>query len=105
MALHLYRKWVLLLAFFEGGVEGTTAASEVHLLGELACLASSELTVHTRVFPFNRKRTFVADVVQGSNDLFEVHSTSPRAAEVPAATSVAKVQVAGDDARLAVQAS
>jgi hypothetical protein len=63
LALQLYRKWVLLLAFFEGRVEGTTAACEVHLLGELARLASSELTVHTRVFPFDRKWTFIADIV------------------------------------------
>ena len=43
------------------------------------------------------------DVVQGADDLFEVHAAAARAAEVPAAARIAEVEVAGQNAAAAVE--
>ena len=91
------------LPFIKGRVEGPIAGGEIEFLGELAGFLRTEGPFHPAVFPFDRQGTVVADVIQGSNDLFKVDAAATGTAEIPTAPRVAEVQVAGIDPALAVE--
>src|SRR5690606_18612904 len=70
---------------------------------ELAGLAGAMFAVHADVFPFDRERAVVADLVKRADDLLEIDAAATWRAEVPAAARVAEVEVAGQDAGAAVE--
>ena len=84
-------------------VEDAVGLREVEGLDELAGFGGAELAVHGGVFPFDGERALVADDVQRADDLLEVDAAAAQAAEIPAASRRAEVQVRGQDAGLAVQ--
>ena len=75
--------WALLL--LKRGVEGELAGGEVDPLDKLAGLLRAVETVHAHVFPLDRQRALVADLVQRADDLLEVHPAVAQRTEVPAA--------------------
>ena len=92
------------LAFGEGRVEEAAGGGEAHLLlDEAGGLGGAVLAVHAGVFPLDRERAVVADLVEGAGDGVEVDLAAARRAEVPAAAGVAEVQVRAEDAGLAVE--
>ena len=88
---------------FESSVESDVAGREVDLADERAGVLRAVFTVHAAVFPFDGERALVADAVQFADDLLEIDTAVARAAEVPAAVRLAEVDMAGKDARLAVE--
>ena len=54
----------------------------------------AELSIHAGVFPLDRQRAVIANVVQSSNDLFEVDRTTARRSEIPTATVIPEIDVA-----------
>jgi hypothetical protein len=68
-----------------------------------ARLRGAVLAVHAAVFPFDRQRAVVADVVERADDLLEVHAAVAQRAEVPAAVGVPEVQVRAQYAGTAVE--
>jgi hypothetical protein len=44
--------------------------------------------IHSTIFPFDRKRTLIADVVEGYDNLFEVYVASTDRPKVPKASRV-----------------
>ena len=87
----------------EGRVEGAAAGAEVDLLDVVGGFGCAVVAVHAAVFPFDRERTVVVDVVEGPDDLFEIHGASAGAAEVPATPRVAKIEMACQNSRPAVE--
>jgi len=73
------------------------------LLDEGAGFAGAKFAVHAAVFPFDGEGALVADAVQLADDLFEVDAAAAGAAEIPPATIVAEVEVAGENAGAAVE--
>ena len=56
----------------ERRVEGDAARLEIELPDELARLAGAALALHAAVFPLDRQRAGVADVVQRADDALEI---------------------------------
>src|SRR5262245_51615729 len=71
---------------------------EVHSLDELTRLTRARFPVHAAVFPFDRQRTAVADLVERADDLLEVYAATARRAKIPTATRIAKRQMAAENA-------
>src|SRR5688572_3791355 len=93
----------ILLVLLEGRVEGPTAGGEILRFHELAGLAGAKFALHAAVFPFDRERSLVVNLVECPDDLLKIDRASPRAAEVPAAARIAEVDVAGQNSRAAVK--
>ena len=55
------------------------------------------------VFPLDRQRPVVVDLVERADDLLEVDAAAPRRAKLPAAARIAKLQMARQDAAAAVE--
>src|SRR5438445_12234866 len=91
------------LALLERGVEGLLGWWEVEALDEGGGLRGAVGAVHAAVFPLDRQRPIVADAVQRTHDLLEVHTAAARRAEVPAAARIAEVEVRAQDAGAAVE--
>src|ERR1700761_7431172 len=53
-------------------VEGDGAALEVKFLDERARFGGAEFAVHAAVFPLDRERAGVVDVVEGDDDVLEL---------------------------------
>ena len=79
--------------------KATPLGAKSRFCDELAGLLGARLAVHAGVFPFDRQRPVVLDLVERADDFFEVHAAAPRRAEIPAAARIAKRQVAAQDAR------
>ncbi|OQB35287.1 MAG: hypothetical protein BWY06_03204 [Candidatus Latescibacteria bacterium ADurb.Bin168] len=60
-------------------------------------------TVHAAVFPFNRKRPLVANVVQSTNDLFEVHRAASHAPEIPGPPVISEIEMRAEDTPFAIK--
>ena len=56
------------------------------------------LTIHAAVFPFNRERAFVADLVESPHDLLKIDTATTWRAEVPASARITKVEMTRQDA-------
>ena len=67
----------------ESVVERLTGGLEVHVLYKLTGLHSTMLTVHTRIFPFDREGAIIIDAVQGADDLFKVGITAAGTGKIP----------------------
>ena len=63
------KRWHGLIA--EGGVKGPAGRLEVHILAILGRLAGTVIAVHAAVFPLDRQRSVVADVVERPDNLLE----------------------------------
>src|SRR5690606_18781949 len=87
----------------ERGIEGHVRRGEIELLDEFARFAGAVLTVHAGVFPFDAQGPGVVDVVEGANDLFEIHAASTRRTKIPAAAGIAKIQMARENSALTVE--
>ncbi len=85
------------------GIEGAIAWAEVQTFGELAGFFGTKLAIHTRVFPLDAERALILGLIECANDLFEVHAATSWTTEVPTASRIAKVNVAGQDTALAVE--
>src|SRR5690606_39734462 len=88
----------------ERGVERACWRLEVERADVRRALGRAVHAVHAAVFPFDRQRPAVADVVQGDDDLLEVDVATTDAAEVPVAARVAERGVAAEHAGGAVAA-
>src|SRR5205807_8308804 len=75
---------------------------EVDLFHEGGGFGGAVLSVHAAVFPFDRERALVADVVEGDDDLLEVDVAAAGGAEVPVAARVGEGGMAAEDADGAV---
>ena len=89
--------------FFKCRVESSTAGREIDLPAELSGFCGAEFAIHARVLPLDGQRTFVTNIVKGSNDLLEIHGTTPRTPEIPTTPCIAKIEVARQDPRLAIE--
>src|SRR5690606_26994597 len=87
----------------EGGVEGDIGGCQVGALDELHRFGCPRDPVHAGVFPLDRQRALVANVVERPEDALERHPTAPRRDEVPPASVVAEEEVRAEDAVAAVQ--
>ena len=84
----------LALAFGEGRIEEPAGRLEAHLLlDEPSRLGGAVFAIHAAVFPLDRERAVVADVVERPRDLLEVDLSAAGRAEVPAAAGIAEVEV------------
>lgn len=61
----------LLVAFIECSVEGHIAWREVDTADEISRFGGSMETIHPDVFPFDRERSIVVNVIQRHNDVLE----------------------------------
>src|SRR5207249_1244390 len=66
---------------------------EIHALDELARLFGPLLPLHAGVVQFHRQGAFVADVVEGADQVFPVDAATPGDAELPASARVSIRQV------------
>src|SRR5690606_30398978 len=83
-------------------VEGDGAGREVELADEGGGLGGAVHAVHADVLPLDGERAAVADVVEGDDDVLELHVAVAEGAEIPVAAGVAEVGVAAEDADVAV---
>lgn len=57
----------------ERGIEGTAGGREVQVADVCRRLGCSMFSIHAVIFPFNRQRAFVTDLVERPDDRFEVN--------------------------------
>ncbi|MEY2640910.1 MAG: hypothetical protein RL150_303 [Candidatus Parcubacteria bacterium] len=74
-------------------VEDDIRRRKVQLPHECRRFGGTELTIHPTVFPLDRQRPFVADVVQRTDDALKVDPAAPNGLEVPEALAVVEVDV------------
>ena len=84
-------------------VECEARRSELGLPDESQGLGSATVPIHAAVFPLDRQRTGVTDLVQRPEQLVEIDVTASGRDEVPAAGTVAEGEVRGEDRAAAVE--
>src|ERR1700722_4029034 len=92
-----------LLSFFplKGRVERHSARSKIIGTNIPARLGCPMDTVHSDVFPFDRQRAPVADVIEGDDDLFEADISMSDRTKIPVPPVISKIGVPGKYADLA----
>src|SRR5260370_18879698 len=84
---------LIVLPLLERGVERDAGGSEVGAANHGQRVGCAPVSVHARVFPFDRQRAVVPDSVQGADQRFEVHVAMARRAEGPSPVGLADVDV------------
>src|SRR5438552_11018932 len=74
---------------------------EIDLPDKLARLLRSVFAVHAGVFPFDRQRALVPDIVEGDDDFFEVNIAVAEGAEVPVSARISEGRMPAEDADFA----
>src|SRR5690606_38911072 len=86
-------------------VERDLRAREIDRADELARLARAVLAIHAAVFPLDRERAVVADVVERDDDALEIDVAVSERAEVPVAARIREGGVPAEDADGAITPS
>ena len=84
--------------FIEVGIERDVGGFEVCLFDECSRFCGTVFAIHPAVFPLNGEGTLVADIIQRSDDLLEVHTAMPQRTEVPEAFWIAEAGMAAKNA-------
>src|SRR5215216_7212971 len=82
---------------FVGGVEGHGGRGEVGAANEGESVLCAPFPIHAGVLPFDRERSLIADAVQSSEELFEIHVAVAGRDEIPAAGRFAEVKVTAEN--------
>src|SRR5579871_3981435 len=82
---------------------GSRRRGEIESLDELACLLRAEVAIHAGIFPLDRQRPLVADVIESTNNRFPVDTTAAGRAWLPAAPRIAVGQIRTQQARPAIE--
>ena len=91
--------WFLAL---EGGIESPAARSEVVGLDVLARLGGAVHLIHANIFPLDRERAAIADIVERNDDLLELDVAVPDGTKIPIAAMITEIGVTAKDADIAV---
>src|SRR5262249_51416010 len=86
----------------ERGVEGAARRGEIDFAAGLRGGARAVLPIHARVLPLHRQGALIPNVVERADQLLKVDLAVAGRAELPAATSVAEIDVTAQDAGLPV---
>ena len=81
----LSRLRISLVRFIEGSVKGDFAGWEIHAANESCRFFRAVDAIHANVFPFDRERTFVSDIVERDDDVLEFDVAMAKGTEVPKA--------------------
>ena len=86
----------------EGGIEGSAARSEVVGFDVPAGLGGAVHAIHANVFPLDRERPAITDIVERNDDLFELNVAVPDGPKIPIAAMITEIGVTAKDADISV---
>ena len=87
---------------FESRVESYAAWHEVVCFNVRARLGRAMDTIHADVFPLDRERPAIADIVERNDDFLELNVAVSNGAKIPVASMITKIGVTTKDADIAV---
>jgi len=79
--------------------------AKIQFADEGAAFRRAVNAIHSAIFPFDRERAAIADVVQRDDDVFKFNVAVAERAEIPEAARVGEIRVAAEHADRAVTVS
>ncbi len=101
--ISLYHLKTSQLLFSESFVKYPPGDREIEVAHEFAGLDSPELAIHSGIFPLHGERALITDRIEFADNILEIDLPPSETAEIPAPARLVEIEVAGQNARAAIQ--
>src|ERR1044072_2350611 len=90
-AKSVFNLWLVLFLLGKCCIEGGFVWSEIQFADECATFGRAVDAIHAAIFPFQRKRTAIANVVQRDDAVLELNVAVPERAEIPKTPRIGEI--------------